>query len=334
MFPMYLIQSAKDIEESKNDKIAYLIGCNGVFIRKQNVVFDVVQALFKPEKERYKISGLEKIEGYCVYRLPNFDKKTFGRIIGFFREVYKLHSSEALLYIFYNPETKEWDLKAPAQEVNAASVEQKEEIEAHEGFKLIGSVHSHGGMSAFHSGTDHEDQGDLDGFHLTIGNIDKHLSFDAKLYCNGVPYTLKEEYYLPEEENFSFPKDWLDKVTKKTAAPTTKYIYTPGGSLSTQKKTNGIGDWTEKKEEREKAETELIHKVLKFKRDHPTLLSDHKIVDDLIGIEIELTPVRVIASPTGGKSYFSAATTYDLFRSRTDDENTKWLKNILHQIQH
>jgi len=44
---------------------------------------------------------------------------------------------------------------------------------APEGFELFGTIHSHAGISAFHSGTDDRDEIHFDGLHITVGNLDK-----------------------------------------------------------------------------------------------------------------------------------------------------------------
>ena len=62
---------------------------------------------------------------------------------------------------------------------------------------IVGSVHSHPGMPAYASGTDHADQADFDGVHITFGwqnNVNSGATqYHIELQVSGESYTLKPE---------------------------------------------------------------------------------------------------------------------------------------------
>jgi len=62
---------------------------------------------------------------------------------------------------------------------------------------LIGSIHSHGNMSAFHSTIDHMDEAHFDGLHITIGDVDdQFISISASVMANGYRFMVSPTEYI------------------------------------------------------------------------------------------------------------------------------------------
>gem|GEM_PF-7129334 len=70
---------------------------------------------------------------------------------------------------------QQWQIAVPLQSVRGLRVSYDLSTlpPAPEGFELFGTIHSHAGISAFHSGTDDRDEIHFDGLHITVGNLDK-----------------------------------------------------------------------------------------------------------------------------------------------------------------
>lgn len=161
--------------------------------------------------------------GIYATKVPKIPYPVLDEIITFFRYVFTEYgNAEAIVLLWYNPETKKWDIEVPKQEVASASLDydrKEEEIEQrrNKGFKLIGTIHSHGSMGAFHSGTDDHDEFGFDGLHITIGKVMMQPQFSCR-------YIMKDWYKmmepkevferLPEQE--VYPTQWKDRVHKKT----------------------------------------------------------------------------------------------------------------------
>lgn len=171
------------------DETCYIIAKGGIYLKKK---LDLIESLTPVDK----ISFLEDIPTFAKINIPMISKKMIGNILGFFKEVYRLYKSEAIVLLFYNKNRKSYKIFVPEQEVSRASLsyETTKTIKDH---ILIGSIHSHGSMTAFHSGTDVGDEAKFDGIHLTIGKVDETL-FDicGSIAVNGMRVPISPENYI------------------------------------------------------------------------------------------------------------------------------------------
>ena len=106
-----------------------------------------------------------KEKTFLVLKMP---KIPFGIILDawdFFRAVSAKYKGEAIVLLTYDE--KNYNIVAPKQEVSGASLNYKTE----DCKNVIGTIHSHNTMSAFHSGVDDKDESKMDGIHLTLGNV-------------------------------------------------------------------------------------------------------------------------------------------------------------------
>lgn len=72
----------------------------------------------------------------------------------------------------------------PTQTATGASAKY-EEAPKKEGWQVVGTIHSHGSMSAFHSGVDDADEKNFDGVHITIGRCDSVPEYSCSLVVQG-----------------------------------------------------------------------------------------------------------------------------------------------------
>ena len=110
-----------------------------------------------------------------------------------------------------NFDLKSWEVEVPEQKVSGGGVSYErndEEIQKFEemGFVLVGSVHSHCEMGAFHSSTDDADEFNFDGLHITIGKINSGPEFACR-------FVMKDDSYKIERDDCL---DWID-VKPKTS---------------------------------------------------------------------------------------------------------------------
>jgi hypothetical protein len=100
------------------------------------------------------------------------------QVISFFREVYRVHKSEAVVRLYY-AQKEGWSLGVFPQTVNGAAAD---EIKDDPDIKTcnkevrgvqLGTIHSHSSMAAFQSGKDLSDEQAVDGLHITVGKFDE-----------------------------------------------------------------------------------------------------------------------------------------------------------------
>ncbi len=173
------------------DKLYYIVGSNGIFLKKK---IGNLEALVKVSG----IPTLKPIKEFVKSNFPKIPAEIFGRAISFFNSIYKKYHSESVVILYYNYESKKYEIDVPQQVVNSARVEYKIE-ENKNNFVKIGTIHSHCGFSAFHSGVDIRDEKNFDGIHITIGELGKitaekqTVSIVSSVVVNGYREKIKPE---------------------------------------------------------------------------------------------------------------------------------------------
>lgn len=176
---------------------------------------------------------------------PLIPSEIVFQILAFFREVYKEHKSEAYASLWMNPETLEWKVGIPEQQVSAGGVSYEAQPQIEDGFVYMGDIHSHAGMGASHSGVDDADEFkdvQRNGIHITIGNLDRPFmeqSWSCRIIIGPVR---REKIPLTEVVAFgaeqTFPAEWMQAVNKKTLTVTTsqttpwEHYHRPFGNVS------------------------------------------------------------------------------------------------------
>lgn len=208
------------------------------------------------------------------YTMPAIPHVIVEKLDEFFRLIHAKHGSESIVLLTYDT-TKEgpegWGILVPEQTNTSTHckydpdsiVDLKEDH-----VMIVGSVHSHPEMPAYASGTDHDDQADFDGLHITYGwqksVANGATQYHLELQMGGTSYTLTakdvfEDFILQKEPDPEVVA-WSDKV-KKALPPqpqlagvttagtgiiplnqpaTTPPAYIPGGSRKLEKRSQVI----------------------------------------------------------------------------------------------
>ena len=186
---MFNIMINNGVNEIPDDDIFYVIGKNGIFLKKN---LGMIESLVPVSK----IPFLENVECFAVMHIEKIPADLVGNVYEFFKEVYEKYKSEAMVLIFYNQNTKKYKFIAPSQTVSGASCNYNKGITI-KNMAMIGTIHSHGSMSAFHSGTDVNDEKVFDGLHITIGNVnDEFPTISTSVVSNGHRDLVDSRYYL------------------------------------------------------------------------------------------------------------------------------------------
>jgi len=173
------------------------------------------------------------LEAEAIYNLPAIPKTLIAKLDEFFRLVHAQHGTESIVMLTFdttNMTSDSWGILVPKQENTSVHckydpesiVEMKEEH-----LSIVGSVHSHPEMAAYASGTDHEDQADFDGLHITFGwqktKDNNATQYHIEMQMAGVAYTLKPEDVFEIETKINDPDPevvkWTENVSKKAYPP-------------------------------------------------------------------------------------------------------------------
>lgn len=329
--PMFIIDNQEALAETNDEPISYLIAENGLFIRKQNIIFDIIQPHFKPINDRAKVGGLISLSSKCIYKLPNFDERTYRIILSFFKQVYdKFDKAEAWIYLGYNQATQEFAVIPVKQEVSPGAAHQLETPEVPEGFKLVGTCHSHGDMTAFHSGADDKDQSDFDGIHITFGTINTVPTFNARIYCNGTYYNVADKMFLPQSEEYDVPEEWFSLVTKKVYTPKVTTSYPTKSYVNGEKKTNTTTS-SGSKEEQEKIE-KFANKIMAMLKENENIKTRYTLPDDKLGVKVAITEECITVTPLSNNSALISRS-QDVIKKLTTEENRSWLLNAIRNVR-
>jgi proteasome lid subunit RPN8/RPN11 len=196
----------------------YVISSSGIYLHKDT---GFASALVKVEG----ISFLEPLTKKATLRLPVLPLPILARSLMFFRAVYRRHKTESIVLLNYSPETEEYYLSCPEQEVSAAMVEKYDRTLRIPDMQLVGTIHSHADFGAFHSSIDKHDESDFDGVHITIGHVN-HPAFtlSAQVAINGNRFNLDlQELCEGLRPIAPLKRGWLDKLLDEPELPAMAY---------------------------------------------------------------------------------------------------------------
>lgn len=178
IFPAYLGIDTGFNPEEIPENIAYVLDGAGWKLFKRNGV----SIALIPVKE---VSGVTVLTSHITFTAMKLPLDLIRQVTAWFRAVYVKHRSEAVGYLYYQPTTGEWDFIVPTQTVGAAHASY-EGAPKRPNWLCAGTIHSHGSMSAFHSGTDDADENFFDGVHITVGKLDSVPEYSCSLVVQGV----------------------------------------------------------------------------------------------------------------------------------------------------
>lgn len=175
----------------------YIVAANGFFLKKNTGIVACLTAV-------RNIPFLAEITNIADLQLnlPKLPAKSTWAIKELFKRVVATHHSEANTQLYYNKETKEFQVRVPKQAVSHSGVSYdnlRVDIEENPdpSFLLVGTIHSHCDFAAFHSNTDVHDEEDFDGLHVTFGHNNEDIfSISACIVVNGKRQQVKPEDHL------------------------------------------------------------------------------------------------------------------------------------------
>ena len=165
MFPVYL-NSEKFNAPNKGSY--YLLCKDGVYFRQETVIGSAFVKVAS-------VPHLKDSPSDFDITAPKIDGLVIAKAWDFFREVFNVHRSESYLTLMYHKESGKFDVHCPQQEVSYASVRyDRTNTPRENGWVPVGTIHSHCDFSAFHSGTDTNDEASFDGIHITLGHVNSN----------------------------------------------------------------------------------------------------------------------------------------------------------------
>lgn len=244
----------------------YYVLTIGKFTEKKNNITSTEKrpALFKVVKNligRAVVSAddevsLDVMETSAWFGLPRIPYLLVKKMDTFFRTVHDMYGTEAIVILTYDPSYSDseepsngWGILVPEQENTSGACDYVADSivdEKPEQVVIVGSAHSHPGMSAFASGTDHKDQASFDGLHITYGWMKSKdggaTEFHIELQMGGKIFSMTPDQIfgdIPADAPDDEVQEWTKKVTKKTF--TTHHGSGQGKALGSQHSTFGQG---------------------------------------------------------------------------------------------
>lgn len=187
---------------------AFVVARDGIYLRKRSLL-----GLSQTKVER--IAHLPEAGEFIEHALPRLPSELLGRVLGFFKAVYRERQSEAIVLLLLG--SAGFALGVPAQKVNGWSLEfSVDDADIPDGHRLVGTIHSHGAMSAGASVVDEADEAKLDGLHLVFGDLDRpRPSVSAALAVDGRRFDVPPKAIAERiGRSIDPPADWLARVSK------------------------------------------------------------------------------------------------------------------------
>lgn len=167
---------------------------------------------------------LDKTRAFIDFLVP-IAPEEWHKILAFFKWGNTKHKAEQHVRLFVNGKEKIW--KAWAFPQKSASSMTAKEIEDHPRFKeqralfpdpdwhWFGTVHHHCNGDAFQSSTDRSDEESKDGFHVTIGSLEKdEYTLDSRVYIDGIKFITDLLWFWEiGEGRKEIPKFLRNKIT-------------------------------------------------------------------------------------------------------------------------
>jgi len=228
-FKMFKVFVNDGSEKLPTDDIMYIVAKDGIFLKKKLGVMESIA----PVKN---ISILKEIETMARMHITKIPTPMIAKTLEFFRTVNTdIKGSEAIVLNYYNEENGKHKIEAPFQKVSGAALDYTKPASP-EGWTMIGTIHSHNTMSAWHSSIDDADEKHFDGLHITIGNVDEeYASISASIVSNGTRFMVDPRDYIDgirlvvdidEIEKRPYGNTWKwDSKLKKSIKVESTYTY-------------------------------------------------------------------------------------------------------------
>lgn len=191
--------------------VVYVMQGNGLWEIRRNAL-----GTFCRHATKARIPGLPRdLEEGFELSVPKIPLSLLWQAVAFFRKVYDLHKSEAIVRVAYDRKSKRYFLDCPPQQVNAA----------HCGFDrtkvpgnsiIVAEIHSHGRLAAGFSSTDDSDEL-ADRFYGIVGQVQDFFPqtcFRVSIGGKRLSVELEELFDVEHDPMLKakFPSGWLDQV--------------------------------------------------------------------------------------------------------------------------
>ena len=218
-FPILL----KDGQAAKpeDDSLYYVVASNGIFQVRNTPGYRAVT------RACGDTPGLESEHERLDLLCPPLPHDLIDDVLAFFCDVYRRYGGEAIVILFYRPETREFRARAPEQTISryrgwdgSWRVVQRldyEHVDRPAGFLRFGSIHSHGAGPAYASHTDCADEQFEDGLHVVVGDLDRgRQSRSAAFVANGVRFDLHPDQVFAARPlpDASARDAWMERVKR------------------------------------------------------------------------------------------------------------------------
>jgi hypothetical protein len=198
-FPIVLKTSA---DASSDAEIYYVVASNGLFQVRKTECYEAVTRVTGT------VPGLCPQEEYVEIDFPKLPRALVRKVLTFFRAVYERYGGEAIVILFYQPQTRTFRAVAPAQQIpgywtwdgrwRAVLRLSYREPERPAGYLRFGTIHSHAEFPAYSSPTDCADEHYGDGLHLVFGHLNRaEPSREASFVANSARFALDADDVLP-----------------------------------------------------------------------------------------------------------------------------------------
>lgn len=192
---------------------AFVVARDGLYLRKRSL-------LGLSQVQVDGVAHLPAAREYLEYALPKVPAALMAQVVGFFRAIWERQRSEALALLTWDGSA--FGLIVPEQRAGAASVKHRlETSDVPSGAQLVGSIHSHGALSAGASLTDEADEADFDGIHVVVGDVDERRpSYSAAIVIDGRRFGCRTSLVFGRPRRFTEPQPgWLERVKPIETAP-------------------------------------------------------------------------------------------------------------------
>ena len=192
------------------------------------VVNNIIGRCVTPAEDEFGTDVLASVSEEAYYNMPKIPRALIDKLDEFFRLIHAQHGTESIVILTFDPtkdDSSGWGVLVPEQTNTAVHCKYDADSVASlkpDHVMIVGSVHSHPEMSAYASGTDHADQADFDGIHITYGwqkTVNNGATqYHAEMQLAGTAYKLDIEdvfEFIPQLKDPD-PEvvEWSEKVKK------------------------------------------------------------------------------------------------------------------------
>jgi hypothetical protein len=202
-------------ELPKADLPHYVPAAEGLYLRKPTIFGPCMLPQTSWPDHLAKMGDYKK--GMFTFEGTKVSPQIMAKAVDFFKKVNKKYGTEAEVIILWEPKKKEYDLFIPYQACTGVSVNSiYDPADIPLGWMVVGTMHSHCDMGAFHSGTDEADAKTFNGLHITVGTLSTEPEFVAMMMVNKVDFHFDIEVVadISELDSAICPNIWFDNLFK------------------------------------------------------------------------------------------------------------------------